>query len=259
MCNWMGELRASLFRMLLQKPSPVIRWVQEGLPVQFEALNRQQRQLLQAVCWPLPELLLRTALVCGRGEPLFVGAAAAAATCAVACWHAPDMHAAATTEKQRHLSGLLDSWLQLMQQLLLQQPLARRPDAAGAGAAEQQFDDTSQQQHSAATPRQRQQQQVPGLLFQAAATARLLPADSSTAHQLLSAHPCSCGSHACDYFADAPLSRYDSRNNGGSNGAGSSDDRISSVSLRCDTMRVVENLIDCLAAMQVGTVGWGPL
>jgi hypothetical protein len=67
-------------------------WEQrQRMPGSLEGLNREQQQLLQAACWVLPELLLRTALQAVPGEPLFAAEAAAAAAWAVKCWHDPSM------------------------------------------------------------------------------------------------------------------------------------------------------------------------
>jgi hypothetical protein len=158
----MSELAAALYNNMTPASVDAQEWRAEGMPISVDALSRQQQQLLQAVCWPLPELLLRTALLCGEGEVLIVGTAAAAATGVFSFWHAAGMEAAAAAAKPQHMPALLDCWLQLMQQMLLHAPPASSQHAAAAdgGTLQQQPGNTSKQQ----------QLPPPGLLLQAAAT-----------------------------------------------------------------------------------------
>jgi hypothetical protein len=226
----MTQLSAALFNIMRPSSMAAKEWCQAGMPVSLDAHSRQQQLLLQAVCWPLPELLLRTALVCGKGEPLLVGVAAAAAAWAMLYWHAPGMEAAATAAKPQQLPAVLDCWLQLMQQQLLQCPLV--------SASQQQPGDASLQQ----------QQQPLGLLVQVAATSRSVPCNSAAAQQLLGARMCSCDGYAAD-----PPGIFNPDKHGSSNSSGSGS--IRSMKLPCDSLQTVSGLLECMSAMKVG--GWG--
>jgi hypothetical protein len=148
------------------------------------------------------------------------------------------MEAAAAANKQQRLPPLIDCWLQLMQQQLLQPLPVGCPHAAAKGAVtgvQQQLGKPSQQQ-----------QQPQGLLVQTAATICLLSPDSSAAQQLLSAARCSCVRDTSD------SDRLDEH--GSSSSIRSS--RISSVRMRCDSLDAVGGLLACLTAMQVTGRGW---
>jgi hypothetical protein len=215
-------------------------WVLDGMPVLLDAQSRQQQRLLQAVSWSLPELLLRTALLCGEGVPLFAGMAATAATWTLSYWQAPGLEAATAAAKPQQLPGLLDCWLQcIQQQLLLQSPATGCPHACAA-----QSGNTSQQQ----------QQQPRGVLLQVAATARLLPFGSTAAQQLFDAGLCSCdvradppGSFSLDKHSSSSGSSSSSSSSSSSNSSGS----ICSVRLQCDRLQAVGRLLECLAAAKV--------
>jgi hypothetical protein len=197
------------------------------MPVSLDAHSRQQQQLLQAVCWLLPELLLRNALLCGEGEQWFAGAAAAAATWTLSYWRAPGMKAATAAAKTQQLPALLDCWLQLMLQSLLSNcPLAHPP--------------------------QQQQQQPLGLLLQVAATARSLPSDSSAAQQLLCAGLCGCDRRVEGLLGEFALDRHGSSSSCSCSGSyGSSSSSSSSVRLRCTSLQAVGRLLECLGAVKV--------
>jgi hypothetical protein len=124
-----------------------------------QALDRQHQQLLEAVCLALPQVLLRTALLCGGGEPMLASAAAQAAKQAVSSWRSAESQ---QQEAQQMMPALLDSWLLLTGYLV-------------GGVV--------QQQH---------QPQPSGLLFQAAATGRAEQHDSTTAQELRRAGKCKC-------------------------------------------------------------------
>lgn len=242
-CKMLYSLAAMMRQPAGMMESNVRDWVREGLPVSLDAHSRQQRHILQAVCWMLPELLLRVALLCGEGQPLVVTAAAEAATGVMSYWHAPGMETAAAAAKPRQLPALLDCLLQLMQQLLLQPMLASRRLAATDGVVQQQPGNTLQKQ------------QPPGLLLQVAATARLLPSDSTAAQRLLGAGTCSCETSGGD---------SDSKSKGNSEGtfgpdkhcsSSSGSASISSVKLRCDSLMAFGGLLKCLGAMKVRGTG----
>jgi hypothetical protein len=240
----MGELHHSLRAMMMGRTRKVTDTAEQVLPVSIDALSRQQQQLLQTVCWPLPELLLRTGLVCSQSDPLFEGAAATAAACVMGFWHAPGMEAAAAAAKPQRLPALLDCWLQLMQRLLLQSPLAScRHAAAAHGSEVQQLSEASQ--HSSANT---QQQQPLSLLQQVAATARILSVDSVAAFQLSTASQCSCviGDEYSGTFSE-----LDSSSSSSSGSDGSIDGSFSIVSLRCDSLKAVYDLLTCLGAVKV--------
>jgi hypothetical protein len=220
----MSQLATSLCTIMRPPGMGSEEWRQKGMPVSLEAHSRQQQQLLQTVCWPLPELLLRIALLCGQGQPLIAEAATAAATWALAYWHADGMEVAAAAGKQQQLPSLLDCWLQLMQPLLV-----GCPHAAVEGAVPQQPGNPSQQQQPLA------------LVAQAAATARLLPPDSPAAQQVLGALMCSCNTNKINWPDIFDVDNH------GSSGSGS----ISSVRLQCDSLEAVHSLLACLGAMQV--------
>jgi hypothetical protein len=230
------EVQECLFAMVHPSALSSSDWEQrQRMPQTLEGLNREQQQLLQAACWVLPELLLRTTLQAVPGEPLFAAEAAAAATWAMKCWHDPSMMeagvaaaaaragdaaAAAAAEGaadpaaaaaaarataaagaastaaadgkavQQQLPELLDCWLELMQQLLLQKYIS-----------EHQLEALLQQQWPN-YPHQKQAAQqllptltftgMPGLLFQVHNTARMRALDSRIARELLGAGSCSC-------------------------------------------------------------------
>jgi hypothetical protein len=220
----LNEVSNALFAIIKPPEMEAGEWVQEGMPVSLDAHSRQQQQLLQAVCWLLPELLLRNALLCGEGEPLFAGVAAAAATWTLSYWRAPGMKAATAAAKPQQLPALLDCWLQLV----LQSPLSNFP---------------------LAHPPQQQQQQPLGLLLQVAVTARSLPSDSSAAQQLLCAGLCSCDRPVEGLLGEFALDRHGSSSSScsGSNGGSS----ISSVRLRCVSLEAVGSLLGCLGAVKV--------
>jgi hypothetical protein len=222
----MTEVSNALFAIIKPPDMEVGQWVQDGMPVSLDTHSRQQQQLLQAVCWQLPELLLRSALLCGEGDPLFAAAAAAAATWTLSYWRAPGMKAATAAAKPQRLPALLDCWLQLM----LQSPLSN----CSLGILSQQ-----------------QQQQPPplGLLLQVAASARSLPADSSAAQHLLCAGLCSC-----DRRNDVPLCIFGLDTYGSSSGSGSTS--ISSARLCCLSLGAVGHLLECLESMKVRGRGW---
>ena len=135
-------------------------WLEGG-----RELGREQQQLLQGVVWQLPQLLLQTALLGGGGEPLVTEVAADAAWCCTMCWRLTELQptiaataaasasssstAAVAAEKQfegQLLPPLLECWLQLMHQQLLQPGevlLSAIQAAAGADFLQQQ----QQQQH----------------------------------------------------------------------------------------------------------------
>jgi hypothetical protein len=221
----LNEVSNALFAIIKPPEMEAGEWVQEGMPVSLDAHSRQQQQLLQAVCWLLPELLLRNALLCGEGEPLFAGVAAAAATWTLSYWRAPGMKAATAAAKPQQLPALLDCWLQLV----LQSPLSNFP---------------------LAHPPQQQQQQPLGLLLQVAVTARSLPSDSSAAQQLLCAGLCSCDRPVEGLLGEFALDRHGSSSSSscsGSNGGSS----ISSVRLRYVSLEAVSSLLGCLGAVKV--------
>ena len=229
----MSQLAAALFTITKPASMSAQDWRAEGMPISLDALSRQQQQLLQAVCWPLPELLLRTALLCGEGELTIVGTAAAAATGVLSYWHEAGMESAAAAKTQQ-LPALLDCWLQLMQQLLLHAPLYSCLHAAAAaeGTLEQQLGNISDNQRQDHLP-------PPGLLLQVAATARLLAPGSSAAQQLLGASMCSCDKE------DYPLGTSDLHQHSTRTGS------ISSVRLVCGSLETVGLLLGCLGAMKV--------
>jgi hypothetical protein len=65
----LSELATSMNIIMMPQGKAAGMRCQKGW-IALDAHSRQHQQLLQAVCWPLPELLLRTALLCGEGEPL---------------------------------------------------------------------------------------------------------------------------------------------------------------------------------------------
>ena len=261
LCHMMHELHEMLLSML-DCPEWDVPAVlgddgdsvsQRGQQQQQRALTRQQQRLLQAVGLQLPQVLLRTALLCGAGEPMLVASAAAASTRALLCWrNACQAEAAATNcERQREqvLPGAFDCWLQLLQQqLLLQPPLdgsCSQPTSPAAlfavAVAYSANGRTAAQQHSSGAPQQQQQQQQQpsGLLLQVAATARVVQGSSAEGQQILDAAQCSCV-HLNDLSGDRSLSR-----------------KISCVRLDYGSLHAVERLLQCLAVMKVCAAGGG--
>jgi hypothetical protein len=226
-------------------------WEQrQRMPGSLDVLNREQQQLLQAVCWGLPEMLLRFALHAVPGEPLFSAAAVAAATWAVKCWHVPSMTAAAAAagagikaQQQQLLPELLDCWLELMQQLLLQQD-----------TTEQQLAALLQQWPPSLHLQQAKQQLMPvakytgpGLLLQARNTARVLSLDSSEAQKLMGAEVCGCITDETGLPVGSRSSNSSIRS---SNSSSSSSSRCI-VYLDCAGLSAVDYMLLCLAAMKV--------
>jgi hypothetical protein len=184
------EVQECLFAVVHPSAPSSSDWEQrQRMPQTLDGVNREQHQLLQAACWVLPELLLRTTLQAVPGEPLFAAEAAAAATWAVKCWHDPSMleagiaaaaaraadavaaaaaegaadpaaaaaaarataaagTSAADAKAVQHqlLPELLDCWLELMQQLLLQQYISEHQLAA---LLQQQWPNYPQQKQAA--------------------------------------------------------------------------------------------------------------
>jgi len=146
--------------------------------------SRQQQQLLQAVVWPLPLLLLQTAARFGPQEALITRVAAEAAWLCCTCWQAPALPAAAQQQPaaaaaavvagsdgstytalepqqapaEQLLLPMLQVWMQLIQQQLLQPPVGLLCVATAARQQQQQ----QQQQQGCSTSFQQTKQLLEG-------------------------------------------------------------------------------------------------
>lgn len=115
-----------------------------------DELSRQRRLLLAGVVWRLPQLLLQSALAAQGTLPLLTELAAEAAWCCCTAWQMPGLQAVAPaaaadsaaaggathvtpTPAEAVLPAVLDAWLHLMQQQLVEGGLLK--DAAGMHAA----------------------------------------------------------------------------------------------------------------------------
>ena len=190
-----------------------------------QALARQHVQLLQAACLGLPQMLLHTALLCGKAQPRLVSAAVGAATSAVLGWRAACTAAGAEwreQEAQLVMPEVLDSCLTLSADLL-------------GGVARQHIGDALQQQQ--------QQQQSSGLLFQVAATSRVVQCGSTAAQELRGAGKCKCAPDSTPY----------------SSSSSSSSSGFCSVGLDCDSLLAVASMLPCLGVTKVCTMGEMPV
>jgi hypothetical protein len=203
-----------------------------------QQLTRQQQQLLQAVCLQLPQVLLRTALLCGAGEPMLTARAAAASIFAVTCWCAAwEMGEDLQLQQEQVLPGAFDCWLQLMQQVLLQQPHGGSSQpAAPPGSLLSASVDGSMAAVQVSSGAAQQQQPPAGLLLQVAATARVLPCSSTAGQHFLEAAICSC----------TPL-----KDPAGDRSPSCASEELSCVSLACDSLLAVEALLECLGMFKV--------
>jgi hypothetical protein len=88
---------------------------------------------------------------------------------------------------------------------------------------------------------QHQQQPQPGLLFQAAATGRVVQHDSTTAQELRRAGKCKCLLDEGEF---------------GSSSSSSSSSSFSCVQLDCASLMAVDDLLELLRVTKVGTRGF---
>jgi hypothetical protein len=215
LCLMLQELAATLCHTLGQQPgslsSPLQQqhqWQQQ----QQQALSRQQQLLLQEVCLNLPQVLLRIGLLFGDGQPQFVSAAVGAATWAMIGWRMA-RHAAGTEWKQEGaqlmMPGVIDAWLFLAGSLL-------------GGIVQQQ------------------QQQQPRLLFQVAATGKIVQRDSTAALELGRAGKCSCAPDSSNFTTTTTTT---------------SSSSFSCVSLDCVRLMAVDKLLVCLGVTPVSIMG----
>jgi hypothetical protein len=163
LCLMLQELAATLCNTLGQQPRALsAARQQQQQPHPQQALTRQQQQLLKAVCLDLPQVLLRTALLLGDGQPQLVSSAVGAATWAMSGWRMARQAAGAEWQQegaQLMMPGVIDAWLFLTGGLL-----------GGVVQAQRQ----------------------PSLLLQVAATGRVVQHDSAAAQVLRSAGKCTC-------------------------------------------------------------------
>jgi hypothetical protein len=117
LCESLQQLQATLSATV----GAYGRWLGSQANQRQQALARQHVQLMQAACLVLPHMLLHTALLCGKAQPLLVSAAVGAATSAVLGWRAACTAAGAEwreQEAQLVMPEVLDSCLTLSAHLL---------------------------------------------------------------------------------------------------------------------------------------------
>jgi hypothetical protein len=116
LCLMLQELAATFCHTLGEQPG--VRQQQQQAQ---QALNKEQQQLLEAVCLDLPQVLLRTALLLGDGEPQLVSAAVGATSWAMRGWRRARQAVGGEWKQQGAQlmqPGVIDAWLFLTGGLL---------------------------------------------------------------------------------------------------------------------------------------------